>query len=357
MNETMNETMNDTMKDTQKAAMYWEKSADGAKVRCLLCPQLCNIAEGRRGFCRVRKNEDGVLYTMNYGQVTSYGIDPIEKKPLYHFYPGSYIFSAGTLGCNLRCGFCQNWQIAHGDPSAVEVSPARLVEIAGGEQDGRRSVGIAYTYSEPLMWYEYVLETAQLARQAGLKNVLVTNGFINEEPLMQLLPYIDAMNIDVKGYTDEFYNTACAGKLHPVLRTVERVYQKCHVEITTLLVTGRNDSSEELAGLVSWLAGLDKNIPLHFSRYFPNYKLDLPPTPLATMENALAIALRELNYVYLGNVPGIEAANTYCPRCKAPVIERSGYRISAGGLNGHRCRECGEDIKFILGNSPMKKSP
>lgn len=334
-----------------KEALFWKKKDDGDKVQCLLCPQQCVIAAGRTGFCRVRRNDGGNLYTMNYGRVSSYGIDPIEKKPLYHFYPGTLIFSAGTVGCNLRCGFCQNWQIAHGDPGTVDITPERLVEVAGEEHHGRRSIGIAYTYSEPLMWYEYVLETAQLARQAGLKNVLVTNGFINEDPLMKLLPHIDAMNIDVKGFNDEYYNKTCVGELHPVLRTVERVYQKCHVEITTLLVTGLNDSPEEIEGLANWLAGLNKNIPLHFSRYFPNYKMELTPTPLATMEMAREIAGRKLNYVYLGNVPGIDAANTYCPGCKALVFERGGYRTRAVGLDGHRCRECGEEIKFVDDNA------
>lgn len=330
-----------------REALFWEKQGEGDKVQCRLCPQLCVIAGGRTGFCRVRRNENGTLYTMNYSQVSSYGVDPIEKKPLYHFYPGTDIFSAGTVGCNLRCGFCQNWQIAHGEPAVIDISPERLVAAAGEEHHGRRSIGIAYTYSEPLMWYEYVLETAQLARQAGLKNVLVTNGFINEAPLLQLLPYIDAMNIDVKGFSDEYYNKTCAGELHPVLRTVELVYQKCHVEITTLLVTGLNDAPEEIEGLVDWLAGLDKDIPLHFARYFPNYKMDLAPTPLTTMEMAREIAGRKLNYVYLGNVPGSAAANTYCPRCRALVIERNGYRTRAGGLDGHKCRECGAEIEFV----------
>lgn len=330
-----------------KEALFWAKKDGSDRIQCLLCPQRCVIAEGRQGFCRVRRNEGGILHTMNYGRVSSYGLDPIEKKPLYHFYPGSLIFSAGTVGCNLRCGFCQNWQIAQGDPDTVEISPERMVEVAGEEHQGRRSIGIAYTYSEPLMWYEYVLETARLARQAGLKNVLVTNGFINEEPLLKLLPYIDAMNIDVKGFSDEYYNKTCVGELQPVLRTVELVYRKCHVEITTLLVTGLNDSPEDIEGLADWLAGLDRNIPLHFSRYFPNYKMDLEPTPLATMEMARETAGRKLNYVYLGNVPGLDAANTYCPQCKALIFERGGYRTRAVGLDGHKCRECGGEIKFI----------
>lgn len=327
--------------------MFWESHGEDGKVQCLLCPQKCIIAGGRTGFCRVRRNDGGILYSLNYSRVSSYGMDPIEKKPLYHFYPGAHIFSAGTIGCNLRCGFCQNWQIAHEEPETVEIIPERMVEAAGAEYHGKRSIGIAYTYSEPLMWYEYVLDTAKLARQDGLKNVLVTNGFINEEPLKELLPYIDAMNIDVKGFSDEYYNRTCVGELHPVLKTVETAAPKCHVEITTLLVTGLNDSAEEIEGLVDWLAGVDNNIPLHFSRYFPNYKMEQEPTPISTMEMARDIAQKKLKYVYLGNVPEIDGANTYCPRCKALVIERSGYRTQAVGLQGHRCSECGEEIKFI----------
>ncbi|PKM80534.1 MAG: AmmeMemoRadiSam system radical SAM enzyme [Firmicutes bacterium HGW-Firmicutes-14] len=329
-------------------AMYWEKAEDN-KVRCMLCPQGCMIAEGKKGFCRVRYNKDGELYTLNYGKLSSYGIDPIEKKPLYHFYPGSYIFSVGTFGCNLRCGFCQNWTIAHGDPDTVTFSPERLVEAATEDHRGHRSVGIAYTYSEPFMWYEYVYDTAKLAREAGLRNVLVTNGFVNPDPLREILPFIDAMNIDVKGFSDNYYNETCAGELDPVLRTVETAVQYCHVEITTLLVTGLNDSEAEIIKLSEWLAGIDREIPLHLSRYFPNYKMDLPSTPIRIMERAREIARRNLSYVYLGNIPGSDGANTYCPRCGSCLIERGGYRAVNEGLNNKECAECGREINIVGG--------
>jgi len=330
-------------------AMFWEKSKDD-KVQCLLCPQKCVIAPGRNGFCRVRQNEDGKLYTLNYGKCSSYGLDPIEKKPLYHFYPGSYIFSVGTFGCNLRCGFCQNWTIAHGDPATAEVSPAGLVETAAAEHHGHKSVGIAYTYSEPFMWYEFVYDTAKVARAAGLKNILVTNGFINPEPLDEILPYIDAMNIDVKGFSDRYYNETCVGELHPVLRTVETASRRCHVEITTLLVTGLNDADDEISQLAEWLAGVDREIPLHLSRYFPDYKMDLPATPVSTMERAREIARRKLSYVYLGNVPDSEGSNTYCPKCGELLMGRGGYRTQNAGLSEeNRCRACGNKIS-IVGN-------
>jgi pyruvate formate lyase activating enzyme len=288
-----------------REALYWQEGITKNSVNCLLCPQMCVIAQDKKGFCRVRQNLEGRLYTLNYGKCSSYGMDPIEKKPLYHFYPGSYIFSVGTFGCNMGCGFCQNWRIAHGEPDTIDISPEKLVEIASGDFQGRRSIGIAYTYSEPFMWYEFIRDTAPLARQAGLKNVLVTNGFINPEPLSELLPFIDAMNIDVKGFSEKYYKNTCAGKLEPVLRTVEKANSHCHVEVTTLLVTGLNDSEEEISALADWLAGVNKDIPLHLSRYFPNYKMELPPTPLATMERAREIAQQKLKYVYLGNVPGI----------------------------------------------------
>ncbi len=327
-------------------ARFWEKTAD-EKIQCLLCPQKCVIAAGRKGFCRVRQNRDGILYTVNYGQCSSSSLDPIEKKPLYHFYPGSSIFSVGTFGCNLRCGFCQNWTIAHGDPETVTVSPERLVERAASEQQGCRSIGIAYTYSEPLMWYEFVYDTARLAKKSGLKNVLVTNGFVNPEPLAELLPLIDAMNIDVKGFSDRYYHETCKGELPPVLRTVETASRHCHVEVTTLLVTGLNDSDQEISDLVDWLAGVDKEIPFHLSRYFPNYKLDLPPTPVSTLERAREIASRKLSYVYLGNVAASEANNTYCPKCGELLISRKGYGAVITGLAHKKCRHCGREIRII----------
>jgi len=281
-------------------ARYYEK-LDEQLVWCHLCPQNCKIKPGKKGICRARQNQDGVLYTLNYGQLTSWGIDPIEKKPLHRFYPGSWIFSVGTFGCNFHCGFCQNWQIAHRDPPTREVTPEELVEVAvDAKKSG--SIGIAYTYSEPMVWYEFVYDTAKRARQEGLKNVLVTNGFVQKEPLMELLPFIDAMNIDVKAFTDEFYRKTCGGRLGPVLRTVELAHQSCHVEITTLVVPGMNDSEEEISSLVDWIASLDPSIPLHLSRYFPRYKFDLPPTPIDTLKKAKEIALKKLKYVYLGNV-------------------------------------------------------
>lgn len=328
-------------------ALYYEKGKDG-NVLCRLCPKLCNIRPGHRGFCRVRKNDRGILYTANYGQVTSYALDPIEKKPLYHFYPGSYIFSLGTLGCNLKCGFCQNWQIAHGEPESIHLSPGDAVEAALSQaRPGRSNIGLAYTYSEPFMWYEYVYHTSILAREAGLKNVLVTNGYVNEEPLKAVLPYIDAMNIDVKGFTDHYYRTTCVGRLEPVIRTVEMAYPHCHLELTTLLVTGLNDSPGEIGELARWVAGLSKDIPLHFSRYFPNFDMDIEPTPLETLKMARDIAGEYLNYVYIGNAPQLDGGKTYCPECGNLLVDRTGYNTRVTGLEGGRCSMCGVDTGIV----------
>lgn len=332
----------------QREVMFYAKGPDG-RTDCKVCPRLCNIPPGKHGFCRVRENREGILYATNYGQCSSYAMDPVEKKPLYHFYPGSLILSLGTVGCNLRCGFCQNWQIAHESPPTSYLAPERAVELARQQEErGYHCVGLAYTYSEPFMWYEYVYDIAGLARQAGLKNVLVTNGYVSEEPLRELLPYIDAMNIDVKAFTDDFYRSACAGRLDPVLRTVEIAHKQCHVEITTLLVTGLNDSPEEVTKLADWLAGLDPEIPLHFSRYFPNYKMDLPPTPLETMSRAREIARKKLRYVYIGNAPELGESSTRCPGCDKLLIDRQGYRVRTGEITGGACSTCGEKIAVVM---------
>lgn len=329
-----------------KEVMFYEKIENG-NVQCKICPQMCLRKPGQVGFCRVRENVGGSLYATNYGWASSFGMDTIEKKPLYHYYPGSNIFSIGTVGCNLKCGFCQNWQIAHGNPHTYEVDPEQVVDMALKEEQGVKSVGIAYTYNEPFMWYEFVYDTAKIARSKGLKNVLVTNGYVNEEPLRQLLPYIDAMNIDVKGFTPEYYRETCVGRLEPVLRTVEIAAAQCHVEITTLLVPGLNDSSEEITRLVDWLADINKDIPLHFSRYFPNYQMDIPPTPIETMMKAREIASQKLNYVYLGNVNDGSTADTYCPQCGKKVIQRSGYSTKIIGLEHHKCTSCDFEIKYV----------
>lgn len=294
-------------------ARYYEKLADN-KVRCHLCPQECLIRSGRVGICYVRQNIGGSLYALTYGRVAACHLDPIEKKPLYHFYPGKTIFSVSGIGCSLGCPYCQNWELAHPkdkflrqDPqvvvekTTVELSSQQAVKMA---LDYRRNdnIGIAYTYNEPLIWFEYLFDTAKLIRDNNLKNVVVTNGYLNEEPLNELLPYIDAMNIDVKGFTNEFYHRL-GGRLEPVLRLAEKAKKACHIEITNLLIPGWNTDEQQVRELVDWVAdSLGADTPLHFSRYFPARKVTLPPTPVAEMEKAKQIGLERLKYVYLGNV-------------------------------------------------------
>ncbi|MGO0121799.1 AmmeMemoRadiSam system radical SAM enzyme [Desulfothermobacter acidiphilus] len=331
-----------------REALFYQSREDG-KVLCLLCPHRCLIKEGATGLCRVRENRGGKLYTLNYGACTSCAVDPIEKKPLYHFYPGHTILSLGTWGCNFRCLFCQNWEISQGQPPVVELEPTQVVEML--RTQGPHCIGVAYTYSEPTVWYEFVLDTSRLVREAGYKNVLVTNGFINEEPLDQILPYIDAMNIDLKSFRDEFYRRLCRGRLEPVQRTIQRVLYRCHLEITTLLITGENTAPEELEALTSWLAELSPDIPLHLSRYFPNFEFTAPPTPLDDIYRARDIARSHLRYVYVGNVWDEEGGITYCPQCHRPVVRREGYRIREVALReekeGWRCIYCGAPISLV----------
>lgn len=322
-----------------REALFFESHPSG--VICRLCPKECIIGEGKAGFCRARHNLGGTLYAQNYAACTSYALDPIEKKPLYHFYPGSYIYSIGTWGCNFACQFCQNWQIAQADPDTVNLTPEHAVKMAA--QAGRRNIGLAYTYSEPSVWYEYVLDTAQEARRHGLKNVLVTNGSINSDPLARLLPFIDALNIDVKAFNEKFYREVCSGNLEHVKQTVEQAAKAAHVEITCLVVPGLNDSPDELEAMAEWLAGINKNIPLHFSRYFPNYKLNIPATPLSTLESAYRAARRHLNYVYVGNVGG-DGVNTRCPSCSLVVLDRE---KGISRLESKKCPQCGEPIAII----------
>ena len=269
---------------------------------CRLCPHHCELAEGQTGFCRARQNVGGKIICANYGRVTSLALDPVEKKPLARFYPGSYILSAGSYGCNLRCPFCQNHEISMADAHAQTsfVSPEELVEKAL-ELRGRGNIGLAFTYNEPLVGYEYVRDCAALAHGKGLQTVLVTNGTICREPLLELLPLIDAMNIDLKGFTEDFYRFV-GGELETVKQTIALSAQHCHVEVTTLIVPGQNDSADEMDREAAFLASVDPAIPLHISRFFPRYRLtDRPPTPVETVYALRDIAAKRLQYVYTGN--------------------------------------------------------
>lgn len=323
--------------------LFYQKYDD--KVKCLLCPHNCIIANNQFGLCSVRSNKDGVLKTINYGEITAMAIDPIEKKPLYHFKPTKNILSVGSFGCNFSCGFCQNYSIAHHKPKSEYVSSEKLIETCLNLKD---NVGIAFTYNEPSIWYEYVYETSKKLKEKNPEYniVLVTNGYIEIEPLLKLLPYVDAMNIDLKSFEKDYYKKICGGDFKAVLRTIEECNKKCHIEITTLLVNGLNDSKEEIEEIASYLGKLDKNIPLHLSRYFPTYKMDRPPTEIDVMLEGKKIAEKYLDYVYLGNVVNVDSS-TYCPKCKKLLVERNGF-LSKTYLNDNSCPECGYDIKIFL---------
>jgi len=257
------------------------------------------------------------------------------------------VLSLGTIGCNFTCAFCQNWTISQAnikDVQVEELSPEKAIELALKNN----SPAICYTYSEPLIWYEYVLDTAKLAKENNLKNILVTNGFINREPLIKLLPFIDAMNIDLKSFRDSFYQKYCKGNLAPVLHTIELSKKYCHIEITNLIILGLNDSEEEIKEMVDWIYSLDQKTPLHFSRYFPSYKMNIPATPISTLYKARDIAKKKLKYVYIGNIDDVEANTTYCSECKKILIKRTGYKTINLGLDKEgNCKYCGEKVACL----------
>ncbi len=317
------------------------------KVQCELCPKRCLIEPGQSGECRVRINIDGVLRTVVYGYPCSIHSDPIEKKPLFHFLPGSKILSIATVGCNLHCRNCQNWEISQANPEdsqATLLPPEKLVALT----KRYHYPSLAYTYTEPIIFYEYTCDTAKLAGQADIRNVLVTAGYINEEPWKRLLEYIDAVNIDLKGITDDFYIRVCSGTLKPVQKAL--VLAKASgilVEVTNLIIPTLNDRPEEIRKLARWVkANLGGETPLHFSRFSPRYKMQhLPPTSLKTLDMAREIAVAEgLDYVYIGNIQSKVGQNTYCPNCRSLLIERSGYTIVANRLKDGCCPDCGEKI-------------
>lgn len=321
-------------------AMYYEKRDDKI-VKCKLCPHGCVIRDGDMGVCRVRENSGGTLISLNYGKIASFAYDPIEKKPLYHFYPGSKILSIGTYGCNLKCDFCQNWEISQKKSMTMELEDEDILLMA----KSRGSIGIAYTYNEPSISYEYVLHLCKLVKSRGLKNVLVTNGYINEEPLKELLPYVDAMNIDLKSIEDGFYRRICKGKLEPVMNTIKMAAKQVHVEITNLIIDGLNSSEDQIDRLAKWISKIDDNIPLHLTKYFPAYKMNLPPTSYDTLMRAKKTAEKHLKYVYVGNVMGIDR-NTYCPSCSYEVVNRS-ITGQITGIKDGKCSNCGHAINMV----------
>jgi pyruvate formate lyase activating enzyme len=317
-------------------ALYWKKRQDG-KALCELCPHGCVIADGKTGICGVRRNAGGTLTLPYYGKISSLAVDPIEKKPLYHFFPGATILSAGFWGCNFHCPFCQNYSISQNvNDDSDFLPPKDLVALA----QRRGSFAIAYTYSEPLVHFEYVLECARLARASGLKNVLVSNGYINEAPAAELLEYLDAANIDLKSFQEGFYREEIGGGLEPVKRFIAQAAGRVALEVTTLVIPTKNDSAEEIEAIARFLAGLNPDIPLHLSCYYPVYKYTLPPTPPETVMELARVARRHLRYVYEGNV-GSRETNTACAGCGSVLIRRRGYDVTFPGLRHGDCIKCG----------------
>lgn len=324
-------------------ALFWK--TEGNRVRCFLCPHQCLIGNGRKGLCTVRVNQEGSLKTINYGEITSMAVDPVEKKPLYHFKPGKRILSVGSFGCNFTCDFCQNYTIAQFKGKSEYVPPEQLAACVVVPDN---NIGIAFTYNEPTIWFEYVLDTARKVKELFPDRmvVLITNGYISTEALKELLPFIDAMNIDLKSFRSEYYRKICGGEVKSVQRIIEEANGSCHVEITTLLVNGLNDSMEEVEEIACWLAALNKNIPLHLTRYYPAYKMNRPATDVDLMHEAARIAKRHLNFVYLGNMADTDNS-TYCSKCSEVLIYRSGFSARPL-LEKPVCPACGAPIPVVL---------
>ena len=325
-----------------KEARYYKQITKAGKefLKCEICPNYCVIGEDKVGICLGRKNIKGKLYAINYGEVVSIAMDPIEKKPLYHYFPGAPIFSVATYGCNLQCPFCQNWEISQERAESKYYEPKELVALALKYP----TIGIAYTFTEPLIWFEYLLEVMKIARAEGLKNVLVTNGMINPEPLNELLPLIDALNIDLKSISEKFYKNFIKGDLKSVKHTIETTKKTCHVELTNLIIPTKNDSKQDIQRLVDYCASLGRETVLHFTRYFPNYKVDIPLTTEETLKMAFDIAKEKLDYVYFGNIGGYDNS-TYCPNCHNMIVNRGYFNTIVTGLkNNNICNKCGNKI-------------
>jgi pyruvate formate lyase activating enzyme len=332
-------------------AMLWEK-AEGGKVRCRLCPFRCVIAEGKLGHCQVRQNVGGELFSLNYNRVCSVNVDPIEKKPLFHFMPGSLSLSVACVGCNFQCEFCQNWQISQMPREehridGQRITPAELVGYA--KRNGCESM--SYTYTEPTIFFELAYDTGKLAHEAGLKNTFVSNGYMTIEALETIEPYLDAINVDLKSFREDFYRKVCKAHLEPVLESLKWLAKsRVWLEVTTLVVPGQNDSEEELTDIARFIADeLGTQIPWHVSRFHPDYKMtDVPSTPMATIDRAIQIGKEAgLAYCYGGNVLGHPSENTYCKKCKKPVIERWGFSIRKNAIVGGQCPACGTAVDGV----------
>lgn len=327
-----------------KASYFIE--LENGKVKCTLCPHGCELAEGERGKCYVRKNIKGILYALTYGKVAAVAIDPIEKKPLYHFHPGSEILSIGGTGCNFDCRFCQNWHLIEGNAREDNLPPEKLIQLVRETN----TVGIAYTYNEPFIWFEYIRDTAPKIKEMGYKVVLVTNGFINPKPFKEISPFIDAMNIDLKTMREDYAIKVCGGHVKPVLKIIEMSFKfSIHIEVTHLMVTDETDSEKEVEEIAEFLQKISPLIPLHISRYFPQRYYSNRPTPIERIKRALMIAKDKLHYVFAGNIEVEGGSHTLCPSCKNLLVWRRGYLTRIEGITKDKlCSKCGRKVDVIL---------
>ena len=347
--------------ETYHPTKYWHRLEDG-RVQCDLCPRHCRLQEGQRGFCFVRMNRGGQIVLTTYGRSSGFCIDPIEKKPLNHFLPGTAVLSFGTAGCNLGCRFCQNWDISKSremDTLADEATPETIARVA--EALGCRSV--AFTYNDPVIFHEYAIDVARACHARGIRTVAVTAGYVCPEPRAEFYAHMDAANVDLKAFSERFYRKICAGALAPVLDTLRYIYHETDtwLEITTLLIPGENDSDAELHALTEWIVtNLGPDVPLHFTAFHPDWKMrDHPPTPPETLRRARAIALKNgLRYVYTGNILDPEGQSTYCHQCGRLLIGRVGYRITAWHLDTQgRCPECRTPCAGVFEERPGTWGP
>lgn len=324
-------------------AKFYRKEAD--HVVCELCPRMCKITNGELGDCWGYRNVDGKLYSDNYGRIVTAVYDPMEKKPFYHYYPNSTILSLAPNGCNMRCHFCQNHEMALTKKDTKEISLQTILDYSGKSH----SIGVAYTFTEPLIWYEFLLDSTRKLKGIGQKNILVTNGYLNQKPIEDIIPYIDAMNISVKSMRPETHERLTESKLEVILSSIKSAFGKTHLELTYLLVPGETDSPEEVGDFVDFVAGINKDIPVHFKRFFPHHKMtSATMTPNDSMVRTYKLATQKLSYVYLSDTDIDGVSDTFCPNCKRLIIKRRDYQSNLGGMRGANCKFCGHriNIKF-----------
>ncbi len=328
----------------------YQEQVDEETARCLVCPRMCKIGMGQRGFCGTRENRGGKIYSLTYGLLSSLAVDPIEKKPLVHFHPGSISLSISSVGCSFTCPWCQNWHISQARPEGSGLQRYKPEQIVA-EAKRQQCTSISYTYNEPLINLDFVEDTARLARKKGVKNVLVTNGYVSLQALSRVVDVIDAANVDWKGFSEEFYRKHCSADLESVVQATEEMFRKgVHVEITFLIIPETNDGTDEARRMARRIVDdMGPDVPLHLSRFFPMYKFShLPPTPVETLLRAREAARGEgLHYVFVGNVPGEHYEDTVCPKCGKTVVGRVGYDITEWNIEVHHCRFCGTPIPIV----------